>query len=117
MTHYLLCSSQNAETYLRYSNTLLVSLNNRIYFREQQSSGRSNSADLSVSKRVRATTVTSPCFAGAKPELQASKGDIFPLYTITRPVGRDISKGDATRADWSLVCAIPVTNAMRFQRF
>ncbi|KAH9041362.1 hypothetical protein EDB85DRAFT_2286330 [Lactarius pseudohatsudake] len=47
-----------------YSNTLLVSLNNRIYFREHQSSGRGNNAGLSVSKKIRATAVTSPCSAG-----------------------------------------------------
>ncbi|KAH9070718.1 hypothetical protein EDB83DRAFT_359936 [Lactarius deliciosus] len=86
-----------------YSNTLLVSLNNRIYFREHQSSGRGNSADLPVSKRVRATAVTSPSFAVAKPPPQAQKGGTFPLYTITqRPVDPDISKCDATGTDLSL---------------
>ncbi|KAH9058263.1 hypothetical protein EDB87DRAFT_1743025 [Lactarius vividus] len=77
-----------------YSNTFLVSLNNRIYFREHQSSGRGNSADLPVSKRVRATAVTPPLFAVAKPVPQAQKDDTFPLYAITRrPVDLDRRHG------------------------
>ncbi|KAH9030292.1 hypothetical protein EDB84DRAFT_1562589 [Lactarius hengduanensis] len=86
-----------------YSNTLLVSLNNRIYFREHQSSGRGNSADLPVSKRVRVPAVTLPSFAVAKLPPQAQKGGTFPLYAITqRPVDLDISKCDATGTDLSL---------------
>ncbi|KAI9453519.1 hypothetical protein BJY52DRAFT_832579 [Lactarius psammicola] len=78
-----------------YSNTLLVSLNNRIYFRERQSPGRSNNASNPVSERVRVTAVASPFFAVVKPQPQASGGVTFPLYVITRPVDVGVSRGRA----------------------
>ena len=83
-----------------------MSLNNRIYFREHQSPGNGNSASLSVFKRIRATAVTSPRSAVPEPQPQASKGDTFPLYSVSRPGNQDNSKGDDTGTDWSLVCAI-----------
>ncbi|KAH9041349.1 hypothetical protein EDB85DRAFT_1474066 [Lactarius pseudohatsudake] len=85
-----------------YSNTLLVSLNNRIYFREHQSSGRGNNAGLSVFKKIHSTAVTSPCSAGPESQSQASKGDTFPLYSISQPASQDNSKSDDTSTDWSL---------------
>ncbi|KAH8995465.1 hypothetical protein EDB92DRAFT_208111 [Lactarius akahatsu] len=80
-----------------YSNTLLASLNNRIYFRDRRSSVHGISAALPVSKRVRAATITSPGSAIPEPQLQDSKGDIFPLYSISRPGNLD----DDTSTDWS----------------
>ncbi|KAH9173509.1 hypothetical protein EDB89DRAFT_700075 [Lactarius sanguifluus] len=80
-----------------YSNTLLASLNNRIYFRDRRSSVHGISASLPVLKRVRATTITSPGSAIPEPQPQESKGDIFPLYSISRPGNLD----DDTGTDWS----------------
>ncbi|KAH9071035.1 hypothetical protein EDB83DRAFT_2517615 [Lactarius deliciosus] len=81
-----------------YSNTLLASLNNRIYFRDRRSSVHGISASLPVSKRVRAATITSPGSAAIPgPQPQESKGDIFPLYSISRPGDLD----DDTSTDWS----------------
>ncbi|KAH8993948.1 hypothetical protein EDB92DRAFT_1944229 [Lactarius akahatsu] len=85
-----------------YSNTLLVSLNNRIYFREHRSSGRGNNVGLSVFKKIHSTAVTPPCSAGPEPQSQASKGDTFPLYSIFQPASQDNSKSDDTSIDWSL---------------
>ena len=97
-------ASQNADKWVRYSNTLLVSLNNRIYFREHQPPEHGDSAYLTVSDRVRAPAVTSPCFAVPEPQLQESRSDISSVYTISRP--DDGKGGDDTIADSYLVCAI-----------
>ncbi|KAI9451309.1 hypothetical protein BJY52DRAFT_120522 [Lactarius psammicola] len=67
-----------------YSNTLLVSLNNRIYFREHQPPEHGDSAYLTVSDRVCTTAVTPPCFAIPEPQLRESRGDIFSIYTTSR---------------------------------
>ncbi|KAI9449488.1 hypothetical protein BJY52DRAFT_1176330 [Lactarius psammicola] len=84
-----------------YSNTLLVSLNNRIYFREHRSSGlgHSNSAGLQVSRGLCAIAATSPCSAVPVSQPQVSEGDIFPLYSISRLGNLDNSKGDDTSTD------------------
>ncbi|KAI9451313.1 hypothetical protein BJY52DRAFT_120814 [Lactarius psammicola] len=82
-----------------YSNTLLVSFNNRIYFREHQSFIHSKSAleGLPVSKRVRTITAISRRSAVPGPQLQASRGDIFPLYSISRLGNLDNSKAQRHR--------------------
>ncbi|KAH8998315.1 hypothetical protein EDB86DRAFT_3076167 [Lactarius hatsudake] len=80
-----------------YSNTLLASLNNRIYFRDRRSSIHGISASLPVSKRVRAATITSPGSAIPEPQPKESNGDIFPLYSISRPGNLD----DDTSTEWS----------------
>ncbi|KAI9428729.1 hypothetical protein H4582DRAFT_2091105 [Lactarius indigo] len=85
-----------------YSNTLLASLNNRIYFRDRRSSVHGISASLPASKRVHATVITSPGSAVPEPQPQESKGDIFPLYSISRPGDLDNSQGDDASTRWSL---------------
>ncbi|KAI9445946.1 hypothetical protein H4582DRAFT_2069310 [Lactarius indigo] len=77
-----------------YSNTLLVSLNNRIYFRDRQSPGHGNDAVLPVSKRLH---TMSPGSIVPEPQPRASMGVILPLYSIYRPgdlgssIGNDIN--------------------------
>ncbi|KAH9066228.1 hypothetical protein EDB87DRAFT_697742 [Lactarius vividus] len=85
-----------------YSNTLLASLNNRIYFRDRRSCVHDISASLPASKRVRATTITSPGSAIPEPRPQDSKGDILPLYSVSRPGNLDHSQCDDTSTDCSL---------------
>ncbi|KAI9445944.1 hypothetical protein H4582DRAFT_2069308 [Lactarius indigo] len=65
-----------------YSNTLLVSLNNRIYFREHELPGHGDCAYLTVSDRVRAAVPTPPFFAVHEPRLQESKVSCDSSYPI-----------------------------------
>ncbi|KAI9451315.1 hypothetical protein BJY52DRAFT_1353063 [Lactarius psammicola] len=84
-----------------YSNTLLVSFNNRIYFREHQLPEHGESAFLTVSGRVRATALSSFCFAVPEPQLRTSTLDNPQLCTIGQTVELDGGKGDDTSTDWS----------------
>ncbi len=115
VTHYPPCSSQNADTYLRYSNTLLVSFNNRIYFREHQLPEHGDSACLTVSGRVRATALSSLGFAVPGPQSRTPTVDNFQLCAIVQTVELDKGKGDDTSINWS-----PVSRISRYtcyQRF
>ncbi|KAI9445949.1 hypothetical protein H4582DRAFT_2069312 [Lactarius indigo] len=87
-----------------YSNTLLVSLNNRIYFREHKPPGHGDSAYLTVSNRVRATALSSgsPCFAIPESQSRTSRGDNPQLCTISLTVGLDEGKGETIRRSPSL---------------
>ncbi|KAH9019180.1 hypothetical protein EDB85DRAFT_2009461, partial [Lactarius pseudohatsudake] len=85
-----------------YSNTLLVSLNNRIYFRDRQSSERGDNASILDSDQLRATTVTSLHFVGTGPRSQAPTDDSFQLSTSTQTVELNRRKGDDTSINWSL---------------
>ncbi|KAH8996594.1 hypothetical protein EDB92DRAFT_2034646 [Lactarius akahatsu] len=78
-----------------YSNTLLVTLNNRIYFRDHWSPEHGDSARVTFSGRVRAAALTSLSFVGADPQSQASTSDSFKLDTISQTVGLEKQKGDA----------------------
>ncbi|KAI9445948.1 hypothetical protein H4582DRAFT_1902246 [Lactarius indigo] len=88
-----------------YSNTLLVSLNNRIYFREHQAPENDDNA-ITVSVRVRAATQSSLSFAVPEPQSRTPTGDNFRLCTISQKVesdsdesrGDDIDVGGATGA-------------------
>ncbi|KAH8998242.1 hypothetical protein EDB86DRAFT_3149034 [Lactarius hatsudake] len=87
-----------------YSNTLLVSLNNRIYFRERKPPVHGDSACLTVSDRVRATTLSSGSFRFAVPESQSRTptGDNSQLCTIAaQTVELGEGKGDDTSIRWS----------------
>ena len=92
----MLRASQNSYKRVRYSNTLLVSLNNRIYFREHRLPEHGYSACLDVSDRVRALAVSSISFAGPELQTQASKGVTLPLDPIYRPGNFDHSTGNVT---------------------
>ncbi|KAI9457784.1 hypothetical protein BJY52DRAFT_455212 [Lactarius psammicola] len=70
-----------------YSNTLLVSLNNRIYFREHQPPKHGDSASLVVSDGVRATAPSSLRFAVPESQPRTPTGDNVQLYTIALHVG------------------------------
>ncbi|KAH8976769.1 hypothetical protein EDB86DRAFT_3250964 [Lactarius hatsudake] len=78
-----------------YSNTLLVTLNNRIYFRDHRPPEHGDSARVTFSGRVRATALTSLSFVRADLQSQASTGDSFKPDTISQTVGLEKQKGDA----------------------
>ncbi|KAN0128020.1 hypothetical protein V8E53_014197, partial [Lactarius tabidus] len=82
-----------------YSNTLLVSLNNRIYFREHQTPGHDNSTCLAVSDRVRTMTLSPLSCVVPEPQSRASNGVISHFIL-------DCNKGDDASTDLSLVCVI-----------
>ncbi|KAH9019122.1 hypothetical protein EDB85DRAFT_2154020 [Lactarius pseudohatsudake] len=86
-----------------YSNTLLVSLNNRIYFREHGPPGHGDSAFFTVTDGVRATALSSPRFAVLEPQLRTQICDNFQLCTIAQTVELDTSTGDSddTSTNWS----------------
>jgi len=90
-----------------YSNTLLVSLNNRIYFREHELPQRhGDSAYLKTSNPVRAAVQSSLRFAVPEEQPQTTIGDNFQLrtFTITRTVELDKGKGDDTSINSSPFC-------------
>lgn len=90
---------QTTDRCVRYANTLLVNLNNRIYFRDHQPPGVGDSADFMPSDRVCATAQTSLRFAIPEP-------DSFQLHTITPTVDLGIGEGDDTMVNSTLVSSI-----------
>ncbi|KAH9009749.1 hypothetical protein EDB83DRAFT_2322653 [Lactarius deliciosus] len=82
-----------------YSNTLLVSLNNRIYFRDRRSSERGDNASILDSDQLRATAVTSLHFAGT--QSRAPTVDSFQPSTSIQTVELNTRKGDDTSINWS----------------
>ncbi|KAH9041923.1 hypothetical protein EDB84DRAFT_1414771 [Lactarius hengduanensis] len=84
-----------------YSNTLLVSLNNRIYFREHKPPGHGDSACLTVSDPVHATELSPLCFAVPEPQPRTPPGDNFRLCTLAQTVELDMGEGDDTSIPWS----------------
>ena len=86
----ILCASRSADECGRYSNTLLVNLNNRIYFREHDPPGLGDSACLTVSNRIRAMALSSLNLRVVpEPQTQAPKGVIFPLNPLSQPGSLD----------------------------
>ncbi|KAH9019124.1 hypothetical protein EDB85DRAFT_583913 [Lactarius pseudohatsudake] len=85
-----------------YSNTLLVSINNRIYFREHKPPGHGDSAFLMVTDGVRATALSSPRFAVPEPQLRTPAGENSKLCTISQTVELDRGNGDSedTSTNW-----------------
>ena len=96
---FMRCASQNSYKRVRYSNTLLVSLNNRIYFREHRLPEHGYSAFLAVSDRVRALAVSSLSFAVPESQTQAPKGAILPLDPISQPGTFDHNTGNVTSTE------------------
>ncbi|KAH9077842.1 hypothetical protein EDB83DRAFT_1523341 [Lactarius deliciosus] len=78
-----------------YSNTLLVSLNNRIYVRDHQSPEHATPVPDG------ARTVTELRFAISEPQPRAL-GITFPRSIITRPVDLGNGRGSDTNTNWSL---------------
>ncbi|KAH8984046.1 hypothetical protein EDB92DRAFT_2036814 [Lactarius akahatsu] len=78
-----------------YSNTLLVSLNNRIYFREHKPPGHGDSAFLTVTDGVRATALSSSRFAVPEPQLRTPISNNSQLCTISQTVDLDSGDGDS----------------------
>ena len=81
-----------------------MSLNNRIYFRENQPPEHGDSVHLPVSDRVHAIALSSLSFAVSEPEPEVSKGVVLPLYNI--PDQGSQNKGSDTSTDLSPVCAM-----------
>ncbi|KAI9446122.1 hypothetical protein H4582DRAFT_531261 [Lactarius indigo] len=81
-----------------YSNTLLVSLNNRIYFRDHVSgsSGDGDTSRLTVSSRARNNGITS-IFSRGEPQLRAPV-EVFKLETTTTSNARDLEHGKGDSA-------------------
>src|SRR6266404_4069007 len=99
---------QNADTYLRYSNTVLVSLNNRIYLRDHISCGRGNAKVFPVTDMSFPTSETPRCSAVPGTYPPASDCESFPVYTISEREDVNSSKSNDTHKNWILVC-FPVT--------
>ncbi|KAH9077829.1 hypothetical protein EDB83DRAFT_2514545 [Lactarius deliciosus] len=87
-----------------YSNTLLVSLNNRIYLRDHRSLEHGDSAYPSVPDGARAIAETPLRFATPEPQSRELKKDtdIFSHSIISWPMDLDNSRGDDTSTDWPL---------------
>jgi len=77
-----------------YSNTLLVTLNNRIYFRDHPPPGHGDSAHLPKSGLF-LTTMTSLGFARAESQYQASPDGSSKLDTMSRTTDIEKQSGDA----------------------
>ncbi|KAI9457787.1 hypothetical protein BJY52DRAFT_1212427 [Lactarius psammicola] len=82
-----------------YSNTLLVSLNNRIYFRDHKSTEHGD--NVVVSDGVRATALSLPRFAVPAPQPRTPTGDSedFQVYTIAQTVELYKGKDDDTNTN------------------
>ncbi|KAI9445945.1 hypothetical protein H4582DRAFT_517254 [Lactarius indigo] len=79
-----------------YSNTLLASLNNRIYFREHKPPGQGDSAYLTVSDRVNTSDLSPLCFEVPESQPRTPTGGNFQVYTLTQTVDPDMGEGDDT---------------------
>jgi hypothetical protein len=92
---------KNADECPRYSNTLLVSLNNRIYFRDQVpgSSGGADSSRLTISSRVRATGMGAIPFTTGRGETELRTPiEVFKLETTTTG---DLERGKGDTASFN----------------
>ena len=87
---FMLRAIQNSYKHVRYSNTLLVNLNNRIYFREHRMPEHGYDACLAVS---------SLSFAVPESQTQVPKGVILPLDPISQPRNYDHNTGNVPRTD------------------
>jgi hypothetical protein len=99
----------NADECSRYSNTLLVSLNNRIYFRDHPFTGGSGNTRCFVdSGRTCRSTVSSLTFAhpGLHPHT-ASIGDGLRLGTIPNTKVIDIGKSVVIGDSLDPRCVLP----------
>jgi hypothetical protein len=95
--HIVPSVTQNTDKCARYSNTLLVSLNNRIYFREHKPPGHGDSIHIRVTDH-QATPLSSLSLAESKPHPQSSKDVILPRFTLfpTREPRFELNDGDNT---------------------
>jgi hypothetical protein len=98
--HIVTCMNKNSDKCARYSNTLLVSLNNRIYFREHQPPKVGDSASPPISYRVRTAALSSLNFAVPEPQTQVSRAS----FSHVNPFP-DLETLDHGSTELSLVCA------------
>ncbi len=118
MTHYTLLRAKTVTNVSRYSNTLLVSLNNRIYLRDRLPPGYRDDTRSALSDRVRTGTVaTLSRFSGAEPRSGASLSDTYQLCDISRPLDLDKGHGDAASTDIPGTGNFLLPAAIRFRRF
>ncbi|KAH9019676.1 hypothetical protein EDB85DRAFT_2153568 [Lactarius pseudohatsudake] len=101
-----------------YSNTLLVSLNNRIYLRDRRLPEHGDSAGP-VPDGARAIAETPLHFAKPEPQPRALKNDsvIFSRSIISQPVDLDDVEAMAPALTGPWYVQFPVTTALRFPRF
>jgi hypothetical protein len=85
-----------------YSNTLLVSLNNRIYLRDHQLPEHGDSGSPASPAGARLTTMPPLEFTLPEPQPRAIMNRIFPRFIVSRPVDLDNGRGDDTSIDLSL---------------
>jgi hypothetical protein len=95
--------SQIIDNGFRYSNTLLMNLNNRIYLRDHQLPVYGNSGSPPSAVGARPSTMPPLEFSLPEPQLQAIINHTFPHFIISRPVDLDNGRSDDTS---SLVCAV-----------
>jgi len=79
----------------------MLSLNNRIYFREHQPPEHGDSVQLPVSERIRPTALSSLRFTIPEPQTEASKVVVFPPHPISRPGNAEYSESEDNSTDLS----------------
>jgi hypothetical protein len=84
--------SQFSQAFFRYSNTLLVSLNNRIYFRDRPLAITVDTEHAISSDNSRRFAVTSPFTPGQPPINTTDEG--IKLHSISHPMHLRQGKGD-----------------------
>jgi hypothetical protein len=81
-----------------YTNTFLVSLNNRIYLRDRLSPGGYRDTTRStVSERIRTKIVTPPRSSDAETQPRASTSDAFQLFGISHQPDKDYGEDVETK--------------------
>ncbi len=98
---------ENAHKSSRYSNTLLVSLNNRIYFRDHSTSGVHVDTDhyVDTGDQFHRSATTSLHFAQVgSPTHTTARGDNIKLNTVSHTIGFDFEKG---KGDAVSICSDP----------
>jgi hypothetical protein len=89
------CVSQFSQEFFRYSNTLLVSLNNRIYFRDHPMATVVVDSEHGVASDLsRHFAVTSQFSPGRPPSNTNTADEGFNLHSISHPMRLVQDKGD-----------------------
>jgi hypothetical protein len=86
--------SQFSQEFFRYSNTLLVSLNNRIYFRDRPIAITVGDSEAISSDHSRRFAVTSPFASDQPPTNTNPTNESFKLHSISHPMHIGQGKDD-----------------------
>lgn len=107
----------NADEHSRYSNTLLVSLNNRIYFRDHSPGGSGNTRSYVDSRRTYPSAVSSLTFAhSGLPSHTASIGDGLRLGAIPNAKVINIGKSAVIEESIDARCVLASQNFRQADR-